>query len=251
MINNQTIRNRYDKGIDIPTGSSTSVKLKRSLFEKLPVPYSDCQDLANFDSVLYRAILDQNLTYRQEDCFDLCLQKSNIEKCGCCNLYFPCLFNKEFCLNPTQVACVYQTYKNFINSNVNDLCSSMCPIECESMEIDVTTSSSAFPTRSFYEFYKDNKYFKDKFQNETITYDMLKENILELNIYYDTFKYINTEQSPVSTIIDLISNIGGTLGLLIGISLLSLVEILEIIIEIILTVFEYSNSSKKVNMSDA
>ena len=244
MINNQSLRNRYSDGINIPTGLSTEVKLSRMFFEKLPNPYSDCQDLTGYDSVLYKAIMDMNLTYRQDDCFDLCLQKTNIEKCGCCNLYYQCLFNKELCLNATQVKCVYETYKIFINSNVNELCSSMCPLECESTKIDISTSSSTFPTRSFYEFYKNNKYFKELFPNENITYNDLRENILEVNIYYDSFIYTKTEESSVCTIIDLISNMGGTLGLLIGISLLSLVEILEIIIEMILTIFENYRSGK-------
>ena len=145
-------------------------------------------------------------------------------------------------MNDIQTKCTFSNYDDFISSNVNDLCSSMCPLECESSKLDISTSSSTFPTRSFYELYKENKYFKELFQSESITYDDLRESILEVNIYYETFKYTKTGESPVSTIIDLVSNIGGTLGLFIGISLLSLVEILEIIAEFILTLFfSFSN----------
>ena len=244
MVNNRTIKNRFSQGINIPTGSSTEVKLSRTFCSKLPSPYSDCQDLASYDSVLYRAILAMNLTYRQDDCFDLCFQKMNIEKCDCCNLYFPCLFGKEFCINATQFQCGFETYNSFIKSDVNELCSGWCPVECESTEISVSTSASAFPTRSFYEFYKDNEYFKRLLRNESATYESLRESVLELNIYYDSFAYTKIEQSPVSTIVDLVSNMGGTLGLLIGISLLSLVEILEIVVEMVLTVFEHYGAGK-------
>lgn len=73
MVNNRTIKNRFAQGISIPTGLSTEVKLRRTFCSKLSGPFSDCQDLAGYDSVLYRAILSMNLTYRQDDCFDLVL----------------------------------------------------------------------------------------------------------------------------------------------------------------------------------
>jgi len=47
---------------------------------------------------------------------------------------------------------------------------------------------------------------------------------------------------------DLISNIGGNLGLFIGISFLNLVELIELIIEIIIiSVQKKSSSKRKVN----
>ena len=49
------------------------------------------------------------------------------------------------------------------------------------------------------------------------------------NIFYDSLSYKTIEESAKTGWIDLISNIGGTLGLFLGISLLSFGEILEIL----------------------
>jgi hypothetical protein len=51
-------------------------------------------------------------------------------------------------------------------------------------------------------------------------------------VYYEDLKYTLISQSPKTDTLSLISNIGGILGLLLGISFLSFIEILEIIIEI-------------------
>ena len=61
----------------------------------------------------------------------------------------------------------------------------------------------------------------------------IKERYLSLNIYYDTIEYSNIESTPQTVILDLISNIGGIFGLFIGISLLSFIEIFELIFNLI------------------
>ena len=65
-----------------------------------------------------------------------------------------------------------------------------------------------------------------------------KKNILSLTIYYPDLSYTKISESPKLSTSNLISNIGGTMGLYVGISLLSLVEIIELIIEIILIIMK-------------
>ena len=50
------------------------------------------------------------------------------------------------------------------------------------------------------------------FAGKDITYSLIKENFLILNIYYGETKYLKIEEVESMNIVDLISNIGGTLG---------------------------------------
>ena len=70
-----------------------------------------------------------------------------------------------------------------------------------------------------------------------LTYDQLKDRTVALNIYYSNLNYVLISESPKTSMNDLMSNVGGTLGLYIGISFLSLIEIVEILCEILFTIF--------------
>ena len=71
------------------------------------------------------------------------------------------------------------------------------------------------------------------FLNETLTYDMYKERFAGLNIYYTNLQHIRITQAPKITLIDLISNLGGTIGIFLGFSIFSLIEVMEIFVQII------------------
>ena len=57
--------------------------------------------------------------------------------------------------------------------------------------------------------------------------------MISFSIYYESLEYTLINQKSKMDVFDLISNIGGNLGLFIGISFLSLAEFIELFIEII------------------
>jgi len=65
-----------------------------------------------------------------------------------------------------------------------------------------------------------------------ITIETVTEAIVGLEIAYADIEYTSISEEPSVTIIDLIADIGGTLGLFIGISMLSFMEMAEILIKI-------------------
>ena len=52
--------------------------------------------------------------------------------------------------------------------------------------------------------------FAKKFPN--VTYEFMKTNFLLVNIYYEDMKYTRIEEQEAMSWIDMISNIGGTMG---------------------------------------
>ncbi len=70
--------------------------------------------------------------------------------------------------------------------------------------------------------------------NETLTFDLYKENNLFLSVYFTSTQYTEITQSPKITLMDLIPNLGGTIGIWLGLSLFFIIEVLEIIVRLFL-----------------
>jgi len=66
----------------------------------------------------------------------------------------------------------------------------------------------------------------------------------QLRIFYKSLKYTSLTQYPKMVDFDLISNIGGILGLFIGCSFASFFEVFEIVIEVIFIIFQKNKKSK-------
>ncbi len=76
-----------DEPIKLTPGLSTELKISRVFTERLPYPYNDCVDdlslLHSHDSLLVKHILTKTKSsYRQKDCFDLCLTQYIIKSCN-------------------------------------------------------------------------------------------------------------------------------------------------------------------------
>ncbi len=75
-----------------------------------------------------------------------------------------------------------------------------CPEECDSIKYDISHSSTKLSTQ--------NELFKS----------MQIENFVYFTVYYESLQYKVIDQIEKMNVFDLISNIGGNLGLFIGIS---------------------------------
>ena len=50
------------------------------------------------------------------------------------------------------------------------------------------------------------------YPDKNVTYDIIKNSMLMVNVYFDETKYYFSTEEPSMNIIDLLANIGGTLG---------------------------------------
>lgn len=70
MVNNRSVQPLFLPGMDIPTGSATSIAIKRLFIHKLHKPYSECvKDIKSYDSQYVKEMLTRDTDYRQSDCF--------------------------------------------------------------------------------------------------------------------------------------------------------------------------------------
>jgi hypothetical protein len=99
----------------------------------------------------------------------------------------------------------------YINVDRNRCLQDYCPLECDSFSYDILTNS-----------YDQNP---KNSSNYTI------------GVYYEDLKYTLISQQPKIELFGLISNIGGTLGLFIGFSFITLLEIFELLAELMFIFF--------------
>ena len=233
FVHNSSFEPTAAEGISIDVSKATDVTVKRTFIKREPYPYSDCVDLRDFESELLRVMAASNRTYRQEDCFDLCLQKVIVKNCSCYDLSYLKIDNSLPCLNQSQLSCAGKEYVLFRNRNIDEECVKNCPLECETMSFDVGLSSTTFPTKFLYRIF-DNIFYKN------LSFEDIKSRGLQLNVYYPKLSYFKLTESRKTSTVDLLSNIGGTLGLYIGISFLSLVEIVELFLEVLFAIFNFN-----------
>ena len=225
-------------GIQVPPGANVNIAIKKKITHKYPYPYSNCKDLSSFSSDFYDIITQSNKSYRQSDCFNLLLQRNIIKNCSCYDLQYYRLYNATPCLNNTQLDCAEMNYMSFWNNDL-DSYSSECPLECDFVEYDFTFSTSDFDAYGLY-MYKYNT--KPPFVYQL---NIFKKQLVSINVYFSDLRYTEITETPSMTIIDLFANIGGTVGLFVGISVLSFVEIIEIIIEVIIIYFEKRKEARQ------
>ena len=106
------------------------------------------------------------------------------------------------------------------------------PLECDSVDLCASSHAAAFPSENYARLMKLLPALQARFPNMTISDEMLTKSVLEVSVYYEHPSYQLVEQYASLSLIDLIASLGGTLGLFLGVSFLSFIELLEVSIEI-------------------
>jgi hypothetical protein len=73
---------------------------------------------------------------------------------------------------------------------------------------------------------------RSDFLASNLTLEKALKSFLVLNIYYDSLSYTRITESPQMDFIALLGSVGGNMGLFLGVSVFSLFEIVEVLLEI-------------------
>ena len=74
-----------------------------------------------------------------------------------------------------------------------------------------------------------------------LSYSYLQSTLSKINIFYQEMTYTSISESPALLIEDLIAFIGGNLGLFLGMSLLSVIEFIDMFVQFIFILIRNSN----------
>lgn len=240
IIHNQSINPiPLSDGFDIATGFQTNIGITRSFLVKLDAPYSKCiknsRSKFSFNSKYYRAIFEdlKQKEYRKKFCSRLCLQDFVFKKCKCLDGSLPNIYrNQSICNVPNSIECIYDAHEDFYTEVNDDVECKDCPNECDEMSFHYTYSNSRYPTNYYYEYIRNQTDILSKFYgNGRIRENNITKSLLILNLFYDELDYKIVTQVPSLTLGTLMNEIGGNLCLFVGISLLSMVELIELFLQ--------------------
>lgn len=250
LINDQNDRSLDKEGVLVQPGNYVNVILTKTTSASLPPPYSNCYDSNSpqgTSTILTIEMARLDMHYSRYNCMTLCRQKAVIDQLRCYDVRYPRLFNATPCASKSEF--------DELRDIVFDMseCKSLCPFECTTSIYEWTLSYGMYPSYVGYEWLMYNNYyyyqFLDIFGTTDISFDTLEKTMSKFFIYFDPLSVTEITQTPSLDLIGLIANVGGTLGLFIGLSLLSLVEFVELLYHLIIIFFRWLNkkSFKKTN----
>jgi hypothetical protein len=218
----------YKKGDFIQSGRFNYFKIKRIYDQKLEVPYNDCyKNVTKSEynqTIINHMIANKRRIYNQKECLDLCdnLKYKEMNPCSFIpnNLDQNIIYESRKLKNKTLIKCIMKFFKQLNYTN------EYCPYECDSFTFDINTHSVMTQTSGNISS-KSLSYFSG-FK----TYENVSRTFFALRVYYEDLKYTLIKQQAKIELFGLISNVGGTLGLFIGFSFISLLEIFEVLAEL-------------------
>ena len=160
------------------------------------------------------------------------MQSFFINECNCTANGFFSLFNVSNCFTNNQIICSINLYFDKISKEddfINKNCIPLCPLECNRTEFKTSLTNSQFGSEFYLDFIVNKTAFKSKYDDEELTTAKITEEIVKLNIYYESLTFTEMTESASMDFVSLISSIGGFMGMFLGMSVMTLVEILEII----------------------
>ena len=236
FIHNRTIQPRWEsEGVNIKPGESSMIEVKRTFVSNYPSPYSGCTDSKSYSSLLYGYIIKSNRTYRQKDCLDLCKQQETINKCGCFSPnYDNPLSNTRPCLTLNESNCYSKINLHF---DPTYCAFDACPLECQSIDYDLTVSSIISPTLNDYNLLNSSS---------SLSFEEYRTQSVSFTVYYPRLESTFIEVSPSMTLASLIANLSGTMSLIVSVSFFTFVEIIELIVLILKNVISNPFDSNRV-----
>ncbi|XP_065648379.1 acid-sensing ion channel 1A [Hydra vulgaris] len=206
-------------GFVVSPGFQTFVEIKVRQTENLPPPYATkcgSKPLKNYQ------------IYRQSSCFLEQLSDAIETKCKC-KSSFMAGRNIPYCSLRQTVTCLMPTIYDFDRKTNNN-----CPVDCETIQYLSSLSYARFISNVTYlsKNAEQSSYIR-KLKNSMSPKKLQKyieENIVAVQFFYQEMKKEKVKQEPSYDFYKLIGDVGGQLGLLLGASVLTLVEFVDLFI---------------------
>ena len=240
-----------DHGQDIPPGFSSSLGMTVGMTERLGEPYGFCREDLTSDSDTY--------IYSSHTCLTLCQQNYVMETCACVSSLLPIPENNEsnlqYCgtFDPENashffgnIRCEADALEEFsMNETLKQSCECYSP--CEERYYTSRISYSYWPLEfyqtSFFEHCvinhpvsPDTKSYQNlaKFNvSHLIDTGLIRKNFVRLNVYLEELTVQESVQKETYVFSNLFSDIGGTFGLWIGVSVITWCEIIEMVLRVL------------------
>uniref|UniRef100_A0A8C9VN03 Acid-sensing ion channel 1 n=1 Tax=Scleropages formosus TaxID=113540 RepID=A0A8C9VN03_SCLFO len=198
-------------GFGVAPGFQTFVSCQEQRLTYLPPPWGDCK-ATPMDSDFFS-------TYSITACRIDCETRYLVENCNCRMVHMP--GDAPYC-TPEQYKDCADPALDFLVERDNDYC--VCETPCSMTRYGKELSFVKIPSKA------SAKYLAKKF-NKSEQY--ISENILVLDIFFEALNYETIEQKKAYELAGLLGDIGGQMGLFIGASILTILELFDYLYEVI------------------
>ncbi|XP_072039789.1 acid-sensing ion channel 2-like [Amphiura filiformis] len=192
-------------GFSISPGFETSVTVTYTKVVNKPPPYTDCRQV------------DLNpLKYSDSYTVPLCQQECRVDyvvdKCGCRDYRYP--GDAPYCSPKELVECIYIYEAKFVEEEIKCDCTESC-------------SSESYGARTSIAYFPNEHVMSQITAIFNQSEDFIRKNYLDLRIFFEELSFNSVKQIEAYPSTSLISDIGGTMGLMVGMSLLTVVEVFD------------------------
>ncbi|KAK3710378.1 hypothetical protein QZH41_012304, partial [Actinostola sp. cb2023] len=222
------------EGISVAPGLSNSIEIKKNHALRLdPFRNHTCEKTGELEpSNIYRRF---NMSYSKMACRRSCLVNMQTSRCNCSQFEFT--GDYEFC--------------DFANITVDFNESS-----CAYREVYFTNSisSSKWPALNFKKLgtHVEDVLCDFHMSPHLLNFDVIlfiSENMLEIRVYYAELDYVRVEETLKYKLEDLMSNVGGQMGMWIGLSVLTIGEVIEVIWILIRCLLKKNRNNKAIHVN--
>ncbi|KAF9799071.1 hypothetical protein SFRURICE_008581 [Spodoptera frugiperda] len=157
--------------------------------------------------------------YTASNCMIECLSNITYEQCGCVEFYMPHSSSKKICTQYDDdcIETARETMLHRESSQGDYVCH--CLPSCNSVDYDAEILKTDYNLQKLIDIYDAIYKIPDKEELNSYNYS-------KMEIYFKKPRFLSMRRSELFGIIDFLSNCGGLLGLFLGFSFLSLMEII-------------------------
>jgi len=241
-----TLPRPQNEGLTLNTEYETNIGLRMMRINRLGDKYGSCTDGADF-------LQTHSLNYTVPLCYSLCEVLHTEQQCGCTPVSTPDVYDTDVSVcevtNKTQRQCQEDAKYDVLNGYVD--CG--CLTRCSEQVYTYSSSGRKWPHEPYLKdvlideicrrnytgiyLYTDICY---KYRNNILTdvdIAYMSTMFVAVNVYFEDLNYELMKEEPLYGPVRFLSDIGGTMGLFTGASMLTYCEILHVLLEIAIFCF--------------
>nr|XP_006813343.1 PREDICTED: degenerin mec-10-like [Saccoglossus kowalevskii] len=223
-----------DDGFMAAPGFLTSVGLRMIKVTRQPDPYSTCKTDADADATtnIFSELFSTG--YTRKACEKSCFSWAVTEHCMCTDIIYKYHSYETVCnsTDPDIVEC--QEMVSLLNDNGELSCNVTCAQPCEQRLYEATVSNVVWPNEQYKsalteELFKFSDDVKQKLNDNN---NFISENMVKIDIYYNELNYEYIQEQIAYDNGDVVSDLGGQVGLWLGVSVITCCEFIEFMIDV-------------------
>ena len=217
----------------VPAGQLSYIEIKKTDIFRMKYPYpSNCTNGEGFP-LLYPG------QYTVLNCQESCFGYKAAENCSKVDFYLNALLPKHLKKKLAITASDHECWwKIFQTMDAEGFQSCKCQLPCSEVHFHKSLSYSKWPSSADIPYYKSVFSKALGINKSTLTEEFIRKNFLKVNIFFGEMSLQRTTEEKKYTYDTIISDIGGQMGIWIGASMFSVMELFYLLAQFVNHLFK-------------